>query len=99
MVPSTPRAVTGCELSFCCVQEAGPGLVFLSRSGARWTRAAALAPGSGVACRAGLAHPEEGTGAQEEKAAVPSLTQMGALCIITWVMWEDGKARKERPRT
>ena len=87
------------QLSFCYVQDAGPGLVFPSRSGARWTRAAALAPGSGVACRAGLAHTEEGTRAQEEKAVVPSLTQMGALWIITWVMWEDGEARKERPRT
>lgn len=30
---------------------------------------------------------------------VPSLTQMGALWSIMRVMWEDGEARKERPRT
>lgn len=34
-VPSTPRAVTRCKLSFCRAQDAGPGLVFPSRPGAR----------------------------------------------------------------
>ena len=50
-----------------------------------------------MACRVRLAHTEEGTGAEGGGAQPHS--DMGALWIITRVMWEDSKARKERPRT